>query len=425
MASLWLTGTFLFLDRVNISLAAPFIMKEYGFSAAQRGVVLSTYYWGYLFGSLAGGLAADRLRIRVWTTTFYLIWCVTTFLTGLSRSYAQFISVRLVFGVAEGAVTNPMNKLINYWVLPQERGSVFGAQLCFCYLGLVIGMPLVGWLIAAFGWREMFYVTGLITLVGVLTFWVLVRDRPSEHPWISASERDRIEDALAKDRVTYDPETGKAGRITFNQALRIAVGTRSFWLLCIAYFFIGGTYFTNFGWLPGYLMMERGISGLDTGFLLILPYLSAAIGALGCGYVGDRLGNRSIVAIIGTGLAIPAIAGVVLTDQREVLIAMLCLMLFFNSAAVSTLVVLLYDLLPAEIIGLSCGVMVGIFGGLGGVAGPMMMGMVYDATQSFSWGFLVLGSGLAIAIAVLVGVFRGELAVKKAKGARLQAVPVS
>src|SRR6185369_12155705 len=64
MGALWMTTFFLFLDRVNISLAAPYMMDELGLSGVQMGLVLSTYYWGYIAGQLGGGIAADRWSIR-------------------------------------------------------------------------------------------------------------------------------------------------------------------------------------------------------------------------------------------------------------------------------------------------------------------------------------------------------------------------
>ena len=47
MGALWVTFFFLFLDRVNISMAAPYLMDEMGFSGKQMGLILSVYYWGY------------------------------------------------------------------------------------------------------------------------------------------------------------------------------------------------------------------------------------------------------------------------------------------------------------------------------------------------------------------------------------------
>src|SRR4051794_29530325 len=94
MGALWMTAFFLFLDRVNISLAAPYIMDELGLSGIETGLILSSYYWGYILGQLSGGVASDRLSIRKWSLIMFAGWCVLTVLTGMCRSVTQFALVR-------------------------------------------------------------------------------------------------------------------------------------------------------------------------------------------------------------------------------------------------------------------------------------------------------------------------------------------
>jgi len=418
MSALWVTGMFLFFDRVNISLAVPHIKQDLGLSGVQTGMILSVFFWGYVVGQLAGGIAADQLRIRTWTLVFYVIWCIATVATGLCRTLTHFAIVRGLFGLSEGAVINPVYKLMNHWVLPVERGFANGVQTCFGYLGLVIGTPIIAALIGAYGWRTMFFVTGAVTLIGVLVFWLLVYDHPREHPWISADERDHIEAELAKDRVTYDPTRRSTASLSSREGLAMLAGTPAFWLICCSFFFVAGVYFTNFSWLPGYLVMERGLSGLDSGMTLVLPYSAAALGALSGGAIADRLGNRALVAIVSIVLTVPAILGLLAMDGRTTMIAMLCLMLFLNASAVTVLVVLLFDLLPAEVIGVAVALNSGLFGGTGGIVGPLVMGWSYDLTGSFAMGFMAMAAGLVVAAVLVSFVFKHERRVSGEKRRR-------
>ena len=86
MGALWMTAFFLFLDRVNISLAVPYIMDELGLTGVETGVILSAYYWGYIIGQLGGGIASDRFTIRKWATVMFGSWCILTALTGMCLS---------------------------------------------------------------------------------------------------------------------------------------------------------------------------------------------------------------------------------------------------------------------------------------------------------------------------------------------------
>jgi sugar phosphate permease len=411
----WFTAILLYFDRVNISMAAPHIMSDLGLGGAGMGLILSMFSWGFILGHVSGGIAADRLNIRRWGTCFFAVWCVATFATGYCNTVLQFVMVRFAFGFAEGAVINPMNKLQNHWVFPGERGLVNGSLMFAAYMGLVGGMPLVGWLIDLYGWREMFLVSGLVSLVGVVVFWLVVYDYPRDHPWISHRERDAIEDALTRDRVTYDAGKGEQQRLTFKAAAKVLLKHRVFWAICGACFFIQMIYVTNFSWLPSYLVLERGFSAVKSGDALALPYFAAALGALSGGFISDRLGSRTAVIMLGAALTVPAIAGLLLLDNEVAALAMIGLVLFFNAAAVSVFVVLLFDLFPPEIIGVALAVALGICGGIGGAVGPLIMGYAYDLTHSFGWGFGVMAVGMLVSIALLAYVFQHERRIRRAK----------
>lgn len=415
VAICWLTAIFLYFDRVNISMAAPHIMSELGLSGTRMGLVLSMFSWGFIFGHVAGGVAADRLNIRRWGTWFFVIWCAATYLTGWCNTVLQFAIVRWIFGFSEGAFVNPMNKLQNHWVLPNERGLVNGSLMFAAYAGLVFGMPVVGWLIDRHGWREMFFISAVVSLLGAAAYWFVVRDYPKDHPWISTTERDAIEAALAKDRVTYDAQKRGVQRLSFKAAVSILFKDPVFWAICGAAFFVQMIYVTNFSWLPSYLVLERGFSELKSGSALSLPYLAAAFGALSGGFISDRLGSRTLVIILGALLTIPGIVGLLLVDGETAALAMIALVLFCNAAAVSLFVVLLFDLFPPEVTGIALAATLGVCGGLGAAAGPVIMGYAYDVTQSFAWGFGVMAIGMAISTVLLTFVFFQERRIRREK----------
>lgn len=418
MGALWMTLFFLFLDRVNISMAVPYIMDELHLSGVATGVILSAYYWGYIAGQLSGGFAADHWSIRRWASVMYFSWCILTALTGACHSLAQLALVRGLFGVSEGAVANPLHKLENHWLLPHERGWVYGVAMGFGYLGLIVGTPLVGWFIAEWGWRVMFYGTGALTLLGVGLFWLLVYDHPHEHPWISAEETRLIADAVAKDRVTFDPERGEVRPVSFREGVNILAKNPAFWGLCLAGFCALGVFFTNLSWLPGYLVKERGYDITKSSFYLVLPYASAFAGALSAGYLGDRTGNRSLVALITGLLTGPAIVGLVFSEDVTMVILLMSVVLFLNAATTNSLIVVLFDLFPAEVLGVTIAIFSGIFGGSGGILGPIILGRFYDQTGSFFWGFCTLAGSAVVSAIVLIPIVFYEHRVKREKKER-------
>ena len=415
MSALWVTTFFLFLDRVNISLAAPHIMEEFGLSGMETGFILSVYYWGYIVGHIGGGIAADKFGVRKWASVMLLGWCVLTALTGACRTLGHFGIVRGLFGVCEGAVANPLQKLENHWVLPHERGWVYGLLLFGGYLGLILGMPMVGWLMEGWGWRVMFYATGAFTLLGAGLFWLLVYDHPRDHPWVSQEEKSLIEAALTKDRVTFDAHRGETKPLSVFDGVLILVKNWAFWGACAAGFFVLGSFFANLSWLPGYLVKERGYTVMSSGVYLMIPYLAASVGGFLGGYLGDRLGNRSLVGFCCGILMGPAMVGLMLSTELTYIILLMSIALFLNAAMANAIVILLFDTLPAEVLGIAMGLYIGLFGGLGGVIGPLILGYSYDHTGSFFWGFSGLGLGTTVVSFVLLPMCFYERRVKKEK----------
>jgi sugar phosphate permease len=170
--------------------------------------------------------------------------------------------------------------------------------------------------------------------------------------------------------------------------------------------------------LPGYLVKERGYTIMKSGAVLAIPYLVAGAGALCGGYLGDKTGHRTLVGFMVSLLTGPAMIVLMLTQEVLPTIVLMSLVLFLNAAAFNALAVLLFDLFPAEVVGVAAGVSIGLFGGLGGVTGPLILGYSYDHTQSFFWGFTAIGIGATVSAFILIPVWWHEQRVKKEKAER-------
>ena len=413
------TGSFFFiLDRVNISLAAPRIMDELKFDGTQMGFILSIYYLGYLLGHFSSGLVSDQIRLRSFTSLMILLWSVLTAATGACSALWHFGIVRLLFGIFEGATANLTHKLQNNWLLPAERGKAYGIFIGFAYLGIALGMPLVGWMINVWEWRWMFVVAGAITLIQLVLFAVTIRDHPHEHPWLSEQEKVNFRDALRKAQGALGEQGDPTAVIPFRQRIETLMGIRAFWFLSISAFFGVGVYFTSMSWLPGYLVKERGITILNSGIFLTIPYLSAFAGMFIGGGLGDRFGNRSLISLVAGVLTFPALLAMAQSEGVFMTIAMMSVALFLNSAAVNGFVVLVFDLIPAQVFGTAIGIVGGLCGGLAGIIGPLLLGYLYDQTGTFFWGFVMLGVGAMLGGLVLIPVIADEQRLKQEKAAQ-------
>ncbi|MBI1986986.1 MAG: MFS transporter [Nitrospinae bacterium] len=390
LSAVWLAGLLLILDRVNISLAAPILMDELRLNGTQMGMILSAFFWGYMLGNPLGGLFADHLGLRRAGTALLVGWCLFTVMTGLCTTPRQFYLVRFLMGLTEGASVPFFQKLQRTWLLPQERGRGYAIFEAFVKLGACIGFPFIGWLITLFAWWGMFFATAALTSLGCIYFYVMIRDSPDGHPWVSAGEKERLREALEQDEVTNAPAAGQAQKASFGENLRQLVGDWAFWLLALLAFLTTSFYFAGMTWLPGYLAKERGYTVMKTGIYLVLPYLGSIAGGIACGYLGDRSGRRSLVGAAFCALGCPALIGAVWVESLTGVVVLLTIALFFAIGALNSLVTLIYDLFPLESFGTRVGLLGGLGGGLSGVISPLLIGFLLDVTGSFFWGFTVI-----------------------------------
>lgn len=423
LSAAWVAGFFYIVDRINISLAAPALIKEFGLTGTQMGTILSAYFWGFIPGNFLGGMAADNWGLRRMASFWLGAWCVLTALTASCDSFWQFCLIRGMLGFAEGAALPCCQKLHNNWLLPNERGKFYGVFEGSTRLGAAFGLPMVGWLIGLWQWRGMFLATSCLTLLVFLYFWLIVRDHPREHPWISPQERDMIHAALDQDR---GGPSGKK-KLSFKEGLSVTAGDWAFWLLCLTNFMVAALYFANMTWLPGFMVKERGYTAMKTGIFLALPFLAAALGGLTCGYLGDWLKKRSLVGIIFCIVACPAMIGAVGATTFWGTELLLITALFFSMGAINSVIVLVYDLYPIESFGTAIGIVVGVGGGLSGLIAPLLIGFILDATGSFFWGFSILSFGTLAAGGCFAVLLPKEISrkAKKAAEVALAAMPAS
>src|SRR5580693_6834753 len=88
-----------YLDRVNISTAAPEISKEFGFDKVTMGVIFSAFAWSYALFQVPGGWLSDRFGARGVLTGVVGFWSIMTALTAAAFSATSFIALRFLFGI--------------------------------------------------------------------------------------------------------------------------------------------------------------------------------------------------------------------------------------------------------------------------------------------------------------------------------------
>jgi len=274
-----------YLDRVNISIAGPSIEHEFQLDHIHLGWVFSAWILGYALFQAPSGRLADRFGPRRILLLGTVWWATFTGLTALAParvagSLAILVTVRFLLGVGESIVYPSTNRLVAAWVPSQERGLANGLIFAGVGLGAAVTPPSIAYIIYRHGWRFSLWTCAFIGLIIGAFWYLLARDEPEEHPWLSPAEAAVISAGL--------PHASKTAEI---QSLpwRAILGNKNVWIVTASYFGFVYVAYIFFTWFFTYLNTVRGLNLKASAGYSVLPFAAmAACSSLG-GLISDRL----------------------------------------------------------------------------------------------------------------------------------------
>ncbi|MFD1316388.1 MFS transporter [Namhaeicola litoreus] len=291
----------LYIDRVCISSAKDSISSDLNLNDIQMGWVLSAFALGYAIFQVPGGAMGDKYGVRKVMTTIMVIWSVFTALTGAAWNYVSMLSARFVFGAGEAGAFPNISRAAYSWVPLKERGIFQGINFSGSRLGAAFALPLVAYLIDAWGWRPIFYFFGFIGLLCSLLFYLLFRNKPEQHSGISEIERDFI----VKNR-QQEMETAHE-----DLPLTQIIKSKNVDLAMIQYIGSNFIFFFMLTWLFPYIKEKYELNLVATGFYAMLPLIAGAVGNWVSGFMVDTIYktgkwklSRQLPAIIGFCLVV-------------------------------------------------------------------------------------------------------------------------
>jgi ACS family D-galactonate transporter-like MFS transporter len=164
MALLFVTVVINYLDRSNLSIAAPSITSEFGLNPVQLGVVLSAFGWTYTPLQIPGGWLVDRVHPRMLYPLAIFFWSIATLCLGLSTGLVMLIILRMTVGLFEVPSFLINNRIATTWFGERERATCIAVYTSAEFVGLAFLTPLLAWLKVTFGWPAIFFFTGALGL---------------------------------------------------------------------------------------------------------------------------------------------------------------------------------------------------------------------------------------------------------------------
>ncbi len=367
-----------YIDRGNLSVAAPLLKQELGLSASQLGVLFSGFFWSYTGMQFVSGWLVDRFSVNRLIAAGYLVWSLATATTGWVHGFALLMAMRLVLGVGESVALPSVGKILARYLPEHHRGFANGL-IAFAFRGgNAVGTLGAGLAMARYGWRPVFIAVGLGSLLW-LPAWARWRPRGEGVAPPAPSRKASFADILRQ---------------------------RSFWGSCAGHFSSNYLLYFMVTWLPFYLVHERHLSMQTMARTAGLYYLVDALSAVVGGWLSDRWVQRGgdptfvrkTTSVSGFAIAAVAMGGCALAGPTSYLGWLVAAGIGCGLTAPGNFA-LPQTLAGAQAAGRWTGLQNG-FANLAGVLGPALTGFVVERTGSFHLPFAItavlsLAGGLA------------------------------
>ncbi|KAK1129788.1 hypothetical protein K0M31_019498 [Melipona bicolor] len=290
-------------DRQEGEDMRPSNAKKYEWSETMQGIILSSFYIGYVITHLPGGMLSEKFGGKYSLGLGILATAVFTLITPLVVEYGEaegLIVTRVLMGLCEGTTFPALNAMLAQWTPPEERSKIGSLVFAGAQLGTVVANSLSGVILhySTMGWPAVFYVFGVIGVLWFLIWLVTCYNNPDTHPFISEREQKFLHERM--DAHTHK----KPPSVPWRHILKSV----PLWALVAAQVGHDWGFFTLLNDLPKYMSSVLKYSIKSNGFLSALPYLTMWICSLVTSFLADwmitsGIMSRTNVRKLGTTIA--------------------------------------------------------------------------------------------------------------------------
>jgi ACS family glucarate transporter-like MFS transporter len=305
---LFILSAVAFLDRVNLSIAGNAIMSEFHLTNIQLGYVLSAFLMGYALFQTPGGWLADRLGPRKVLAIGVAWWGIFTALTAvvsprIAFAVLVFVCIRFLLGAGEAIIYPASNQFVSQWIPTLERGRANGVIFAGVGVGSGATPLLITYIATHFGWRWSFWISSLIGLIVGLAWYLIARDSPEEHPWVSPSELAWIQGGRTSSQASSSAAAPQKALVPWE----IILTSGNVWAITLSYFCFGYVAWIFFGWFYIYLAQVRGVNLKSSAIFSTIVFLTMAVCSPLGGAISDALAKSQGKRIARASIAIFAL----------------------------------------------------------------------------------------------------------------------
>lgn len=369
-----------YADRGSLAVAAPLLSRQLVLGPAALGVLLSSFFWTYSIVQPAAGAIAQAWPIRWIMAGGLIAWSIATVLCGLATGFYALLALRMLVGVGESVIYPANARFVAEHARVDQRGLANGAISASMFLGPVAGTLIGGLVLASYGWRAVFIVLGVASLL-----WLV--------PWFATP--------LPADRHT----TAGTPRPAPPRWADI-IGQPRFWGVAIGHLVYCYPAYLLLTWLPSFLVNAQHYTLPQMAVMGALVPAFSAIGCMISGLGSDRAvaagmdETRIRKAFMLGGMAVTGLSLAAATFAPDGAPVVACLSVtalccgIMSPMSFTAGQMLAGPGAAARWMGLQ-----NLVGNLAGIAAPMITGFVVAGTGSYRMAFLIP------AVATLIGLF--------------------
>lgn len=393
----FITYSLAYLDRANFGFAAAGGMaKDLNITASVSSLLGSLFFLGYFFFQIPGALYAANRSAKKLIFWSLILWGGLAMATGMISNVDALIVIRFMLGVVESAVMPSMLVFLSRWFTKSERSRantflILGNPATLLWMSI-----LSGYLIKSVGWRWMFIYEGLPAIIWAFFWWKLVDDVPANAQWLSASEKQELEDKLHQEQSGIKPVKNYAEAFKSKTVILLSL-QYALWSIGVYGFVI---------WLPSIINAAPDMNIVKTGWLAAVPFVLAIIAMISTSYFSDRTLKRKV--FVWPFLLIGAIAFyssyMVGTSNFWLSFVLLVIAGGAMYAPYGPFFAIITEILPKNVSGGAIA-LINSLGALGSFAGSYLVGYLNGSTGGFGASYIFMaGSLLLSAIITMIAI---------------------
>ena len=390
------------MDRVNVGFAALTMNRDLGFTPAVYGFGAGVFFLGYALFQVPANMILERVGARRWICLLLLLWGVISASNAAVSGATGFYTVRISLGLVEAGFYPGMILYLTYWFPKPWRGRLVAIFMTALPLANIVGGPLsslilgLNGVLRLAGWQWLFLIEAAPAILLAFAVLKFLPDGPGKAAWLSRDEKSVIAAQLQTDDT--------ARHVKFWPAF----AEPRVYALAVVYF---GYAVGNYGvglWLPQ-IVQGMGVSNLATGFVVAIPYIASVFAMIFWGRSSDRSGERIWHVALPAMLMAACLLIASLVASNLMIFLALCLVLVGALALQGPFWVLPSTWLGGAAAAGGIAFINAIGTGGGGFFGPYVLGLMRQATGSFSAGMAVLAIAPALSAVVVLFLGRARL----------------